>query len=229
MALIGDLRTPKILATDVAFRLPFERPVVDRGKIHVGLNVSGLLFNGGYNRRNMFGLRADYPALVGSLMRYFTAISNCRVHLIGHVNSDTHAVEDDRRVALALTEEYPGTVLAPQFRSPSEAKGYISGMDFFCGSRMHACIAALSSGVPVLPIAYSRKFRGLFGTLGYHHYADCQSDKTEDIVSKVIEAFENRTALLSAVAAANEKAVERLGEYEDALRVSIISLAGRIA
>jgi hypothetical protein len=54
---------------------------------------------------------------------------------------------------------------------------------------MHACIAALSSGVPVLPIAYSRKFRGVFGSLGYPIIADCRSEAAEQIVAKAIETF----------------------------------------
>ena len=48
----------------------------------------------------------------------------------------------------------------------SEVKWCISKLDWFVGSRMHATIAALSSGVPCAAIAYSRKFRGVFATLG---------------------------------------------------------------
>ena len=46
--------------------------------------------------------------------------------------------EDDYRVALRLADEFPGTTVAPRFADPSAAKSYISGLDFFCGSRMHA-------------------------------------------------------------------------------------------
>ena len=67
-----------------------------------------------------------------------------------------------------LRARYPRAIVAPAFRTPVEAKSYIAGMDFFAGARMHACIAAVSSGVPVYPLAYSRKFNGLFvETLGY--------------------------------------------------------------
>jgi polysaccharide pyruvyl transferase WcaK-like protein len=42
---------------------------------HIGLNASGLMFNGGYTRDNMFGLKLDYraflPTLVVALLREY--------------------------------------------------------------------------------------------------------------------------------------------------------------
>ena len=153
-------------------------PPRDGGPVRVGLNVSGLLMNGGYTGKNMFGLTTDYPALIREILRRFTAMEGVETHLVGHVISESQPVEDDFRASEALAEEFPGAVLAPRFASPSEAKSYIAGMDFFMGARMHACIAAFSSGVPVIPMAYSRKFAGLFGTLGYERTVDC-TDRDE--------------------------------------------------
>ena len=47
-----------------------------------------------------------------------------------------------------------------------EIKGVIGRCDFFIGSRMHACIAALSQGVPCVGVAYSMKFEGVFASVG---------------------------------------------------------------
>lgn len=217
--------TRTVLSTDVAFRLPYDSVRHDENRIHVGLNVSGLLFNGGYDRRNMFGLRMDYPALVRSLIARFCARDDCQLHLIGHVISDRQGIEDDQRVARLLAREFPGVVVAPGFRTPSEAKSYLAGMDFFCGSRMHACIAALSAGVPILPLAYSPKFQGLFGSLGYLHCADCRTDTTQTVIDKVMQAFEHRSELRIAVAAANRNAADRLLAYENVLRESLCAAA----
>ena len=49
---------------------------------------------------------------------------------------------------------------------PHELKAIIGLCDFFVGSRMHACIAALSQGIPCVGIAYSRKFEGVFSSVG---------------------------------------------------------------
>ena len=195
--------------------------------VRVGINISGLLFNGGYTRSNMFALTTDYPKLARALVRHFAARPECEVHLISHVISDTFEVEDDYRVAQQLALETPGVILAPRFRTPSEAKSYISGMDFFCGARMHACIAAFSSGVPVVPIAYSRKFAGVFRALDYPHVADCQTDTADRILDIVIEAFENRTILEQSVKVGLAKANEKLGAYEDVMRDCIAALIGK--
>jgi polysaccharide pyruvyl transferase WcaK-like protein len=108
-------------------------------------------------------------------------------------------------------------ILAPRFDSPSEAKSYIAGMDFFMGARMHACIAALSSGVPVVPMAYSRKFKGLFGALGYDYTVECTTESADAIETRIVAAFEARGALKEEVQAAMTLGLERLATYEEAL------------
>jgi colanic acid/amylovoran biosynthesis protein len=217
-------------ATDVAFRLPYNAaPFGKDGRIRVGLNISGLLFNGGYTKSNMFGLSLDYARLAGELVSYFTAKHNCEVHLIGHVNSDLLSIEDDYRVARQLQAQFPKAIMAPRFGTPSEAKSYISGMDFFAGSRMHACIAALSSGVPVLPIAYSRKFSGVFGALGYGTTADCLTDSIAEVLQKAASAFERRDELKENVKTAIAKAEEKLTAYEAILAECLLEAAGKRA
>ena len=228
-----------IEATDVAFRLPYDPPPPpppraprnDGGgpanPVRVGINVSGLLFSGGYTRDNMFGLKVDYPALMREVLGFFRDRGDCEVHLVGHVITPGWAVEDDRAAARTLAAEAPGAIVAPAFASPSEAKSYIAGLDFFTGARMHACIAALSSGVPVLPLAYSRKFAGLFGTLGYHHIADCKTETGPEILGKLRIAFENRASLRAEAEAAAAKALARLAAYEDAVRGVIAEIAER--
>lgn len=213
------VRSPLVDATDVAFRLPFARPRRRREDLTlVGLNVSGLLFNGGYNRSNMFALKADYPRLVRKLLKRLVEWPQSEVHLISHVISDTQTVEDDSRVAEQLASEVPGAIVAPRFANPSDAKSYIAGMDFFCGSRMHACIAAFSSGVPVVPIAYSRKFSGLFESLDYPFVADCRSETEDEIVEKVVRGFGDRERLRERVRAGTAIAEAKLASYEALLR-----------
>ena len=207
-------------ATDVALRLPYEAHATDApsdGKIRFGLNVSGLLLNGGWTGANEFKLVTDHGELIRSIIAEFAARDDCEMHLVGHVISDGQPIEDDQRAAARLGEEFPQVIVAPKFASPSEAKSYISGMDFFAGARMHACIAAFSSGVPVVPMAYSRKFAGLFGTLGYERTVDCRSDDAETILAALRDGFENRAALKAEVEAALTRGRARLDEYQAVL------------
>ncbi len=208
-----------ILASDVALRLPFDPPAKRKIKhTRVGINVSGLLMGGGYTGKNEFGLQMDYPGLIRSLITHFQD-EGAEVHLIPHVivPGGRMAAEDDYTASTTLQAEFPEAVVAPAFASPSEAKTYIAGMDFFCGARMHACIAAFSAGVPVIPMAYSRKFAGLFGSLGYPHTVDCTAEEAETIKAKIIAGFHNRDQLCQEAHTAARMGRERLATYETAL------------
>lgn len=208
-----------LLASDVALRLPYDPPVKTDGPTKIGINVSGLLMGGGYTGQNEFGLQMDYPALIRELITYFQSL-NHKVHLIPHVivPQGPNTSEDDYLACVALHKSFPDTILAPAFDTPSQAKSYIAGMDFFTGARMHACIAAFSSGVPVIPMAYSRKFAGLFGSLGYNHTVDCTTETAEAIKAKIIAGFDNRAALTQEAASALAIGKTRLHTYETALR-----------
>ena len=221
------IRTDVIEAADVAFRLPYcpaipiKEGAVKGGAIKIGINISGLLFHGGYNRQNMFRLVVDYPRLVRALLAWFARQPECEVHLISHVISDTAPVEDDYRVAQHLAAEFPQAIVAPRFASPSAAKSYISGMDFFCGSRMHACIAAVSSGVPTVPVSYSRKFTGLFESLGYPLVADCKAESEDQILEKIRSGFHQRETLKLRAQTALATANQKLLAYESLLKTCL--------
>ena len=220
-----------IEACDVALRLPYDPPPErpEGGPVRVGINVSGLLMSGGYTGKNMFGLRMDYPQLIRDILQRFDDHPEpCEIHLVPHVISwKRGALEDDYAASLKLQEAYPSVTVAPAFTSPPEAKSYIAGMDFFMGARMHACIAAFSSGVPVVPMAYSRKFAGLFGALGYDETVDCTTQSADEILTRIFDAYERRTELVQAQKTAFETGLEKLALYETALGDLMERLAER--
>lgn len=203
---------------DVAFRLPFTRPdQQSTDKVRIGLNVSGLLFSGGYTGDNQFGLTLDYQKLIRDLLKVWTQDPRNEVWLIPHVIPDDLLVEDDRKAIDLLLTEFPTAKSAPQFNSPSEAKSFISGMNFVTGARMHACIAAFSSGVAVVPLAYSRKFNGLFSSLKYQWVADGKAMDTSSAFERIMDGFQRREQLKVEVQSGNQIATERLKKYEDYL------------
>jgi polysaccharide pyruvyl transferase WcaK-like protein len=210
---------PVIEASDLALVLPYTPPGPrPAGPPRVGINVSGLLMGGGYTGKNELGIALDYPGLMRDLIRHFQGLG-AEVHLVAHVivREGRMTGEDDYRACAALAAEFPGTVLAPSFTSPSEAKSYIAGMDFFMGARMHACIAAFSSGVPVVPMAYSRKFEGLFGSLGYTRTVDCTKETGQSILAKIAAAYDDRATVASEGTAALARGRAKLQAYEAAL------------
>src|SRR3546814_13677012 len=82
-----------------------------------------------------------------------------------------------------------------------EAKSYISSLDYLVAGRMHACIAAFSSGTPVMPVAYSRKFSGLFGTLGYDFLLPVRGMDTQAALDFLMEGLGKREMMRLAIMA----------------------------
>lgn len=206
---------------DVAFYLPFEHRAFDKHCTHVGLNINALLWNGGYTGRNELGLRDDYKSIIRSIIDYFLQVDGVKLHLIPHVIGQERGLENDYSVSVDLVNEYnnPKLVMAPFFFSPIEAKSFISGMDFFMGARMHSTIAAFSSGVPVVPMAYSRKFNGLFGdTLSYKYYLDLKTADSKEIIDMIRECYNNREVLSQAIQSQNNLIKEREIRIEKSLK-----------
>lgn len=204
---------------DVAFRLPFQKAPTARvaTKTKIGINISALLYHGGYDGSNQFGLTVDYVEFTHRLLSMLCNNPKLEVHLIAHVVSTEIVIEDDHLLAQTLHEQFPKTILPPEFQDPMEAKTYISGLDFLIGSRMHATIAAFSSGVPVLPLAYSRKFKGLFESLDYSMIADLTRENEDEIMNRVSHACSHLSDLKGAVEAGNALADEKLLAYENYL------------
>lgn len=210
-------------AIDVAFALPFDRSISSntKPKIRFGLNVSGLLFHGGYNRNNQFGLASDYREFTHELIRNLLQNDQLELHLVPHVVSTNNPIEDDFQVCEQLVSIYPSLILPRRFESPSEAKSYISSMHMFAGARMHSTIAAFSAGVPVFPLAYSRKFAGLFESIGYTRVLDMRELDESRLISKILEGLHSIDTLKQEVAIANSFVKERLVKYETVIKESL--------
>lgn len=219
-----------VLATDVAFLLPFDSRANERGKgpLRVGVNVSGLMYNEAETGRNRFGLSFDYADYSRRLLANLIAREDVEVHLVAHANSHADGNDDDGRFADRISSEFPGLIRVPDFNGPSDAKGYISGLDFLVAGRMHACIAAYSSGVPVIPVAYSRKFAGLFGSLGYQWTLPATGLTTDQALAHTLDALERRAELASDIERGNMLVRERLDGYRAILRDCFKQAASQI-
>ncbi len=216
------------LATDVAFLLPYTDNSALRGQapIRVGVNASGLLCSQAESGANRYGLSYDYLKLQRRLIEYWLERGDAQVHLVAHATSGQIAHDDDGRHADLLAREYPAAIRVPDFAGPIEAKSYISGLDFLVAGRMHACIAAYSSHVPVVPLAYSRKFDGLFSQLDYPCIAPVRGLDDDGALAFVIDAFERRAELQAAEAAGMARVDALMDSYRDMLRTQFRALAG---
>src|SRR5205807_8669365 len=77
---------------------------------HVGVNVSGLLLAGGYNHKNMFGLRVDYKELVEELVELLIHEKGAAVVLVPHVFGDSQEsdVTACRQIFDSLHQQFEG-------------------------------------------------------------------------------------------------------------------------
>ncbi len=192
VALVLDVKVPESVDTDPPGLAKGKQPII-------GLNINGLMFNGGYSRGNMFGLKLDYQTFLTELLETLYEATDAQVLLIPHtfalpgdVNSDPDAC---RQVMNSVPVACRSRVhlITRQF-DQSEIKGVIGSCDFFVGSRMHSCIAALSQGICTVGVAYSKKFMGVFQSLGCQNLViDGRTVTTGEAVERVIEAYETRT------------------------------------
>ena len=168
-----------IETTDIAFLLPYEHKhrIKNAEKVKLGINISGLLVDDQTEKTPVgVELKTHYDDYISNVIKTLVSSGQYEIHLISHVSADYVAIQRIKHL-------YPYAVVPDMFCDPIEAKTYISGMDIFIGSRMHATIAAFSTGVAVIPAGYSRKFTGLFESLGYKRVIDFQNLQTEEAVN----------------------------------------------
>lgn len=184
--LIADERIPGWLKRDM-----YRKPLL-------GLNVSGLLYVGGYNQSNMFNLKLEYRQLIEHLIRLFIRKFSANILLVPHVFGKENNSESDlsacRKVYQSTDNNlHPYLHLIEDEYDHHEIKSIIGYCDFFLGSRMHACIAALSQSIPAIGLSYSRKFRGVFASIGMENLVfDLRKYDLLSILTLTEGAYQNR-------------------------------------
>ncbi len=193
---------------DVAFLLPTTQPAgMDAGLISwlndsphdlIGLNISGLIYNSPHEAIQRYGLKADYRATVQTLLKRFLRETDARILLVPHVHAPSGHPESDRDACRHLLQTLAPTdrervYLLEDRLDESGIKWVIAQVDWFCGTRMHATIAALSSGVPTTTISYSDKAVGVFDSCGQRSEVfDPRQLDTVTLSENVFDAFQRR-------------------------------------
>lgn len=247
--LLGDTFDPvkHLCGVDMAFGLPVVPPtdlsLVERvrehragGELHVGLNISGLLYNGGdeghYGApdadRKRFGFLDSYVDIIDPLLRRLVKLPGVRVLLVPHVTAHFDPECGDaaaNRTALSRLDpaDRKRVMLVPGNLGPSELKWVIGQCDWFCGTRMHACIAALSQGVPCTSIAYSPKTQGVFETAGVDDgVVDPRRMRAPEIVDAVIAGLERRAATIQSLRMQLPRLREKLAQQHRLLAAAAL-------
>jgi polysaccharide pyruvyl transferase WcaK-like protein len=164
----------------------------------IGVNVSGLLFQNARTARNLFNVRTNYTELVHTVIGVLLTRPETSVLLIPHVYGSGKDSESDvlacEQIFAELRNKYPGRigVLRGEY-DQNEVRYIIGRCGFFVGSRMHACIAAVSQCIPAVSIAYSDKFLGVMRPAGVDALvADARMCPMEHILDIVQRGFDRR-------------------------------------
>lgn len=240
--LLGDAFDPARhrVGVDVAFGLPATRPSseniagaldwLERGQTPLaGLNVSGLLLNRPREAAEQYGLKADYCQVLLTFVRRLMKESDARVLLVPHVVSPPGHHESDieacETIAAELGNAYSDRVaVAPVVHDPCEVKWIIARCDWFCGTRMHSTIAALSSGVPTAAISYSPKTLGVFETCAQgEHVVDPQQQGTGEAVDHLWRSWLGRESARGSLGFALPKVLRQAESQLDEIVAACVS------
>jgi colanic acid/amylovoran biosynthesis protein len=181
----------------------------------IGINVSGLILNDPEMARARFGIKCNYGDVIISSISSLLRESDCNVVLIPHVITPADHFESDIRACASIAQQLGGHVsdrvaVCPPLDDPREVKGIIGKLDWFCGTRMHSAIAALSSGVPTAALAYSGKTRGVFDTCAQaDHVFDLRELTTERAVEQIRWSWRVRNAAARALSDALPTVVQQ--------------------
>ena len=108
---------------------------------------------------------------------------------------------------------FPNSIVIDDINSPIDAKNYISAMDVVIAARMHATIAGVSSGVATIPVAYSRKFRGLYDSIGYDYVLDLKALDTYQAVEQTMGWIDNYKKLTESAMQSKENVDKKLDAF----------------
>ena len=197
----------------------------------VGLNVSGLIYNDSTKAGSRYRFKADYRALLQQFVSWLLNTTNASVVLVPHVMSSPGHYESDagacEELVLALSEKHASRVLvSPRTLDQCQVKWLIAQTDWFCGTRMHSTIAALSSGVPTATVSYSDKAEGVFETCGQgQQVIDPRVLDTHEVVERLQHSFKSRDAAKDSLAkhlpAVKATTAEQMNAVAERIRLAV--------
>lgn len=178
-----ELGAIPLLASDVVFALPAVDVVKSRDVV---LNVSGLLWAP--------NAHVDHMAYQQNVVRLIEGLHNRgrTVSVLAHVlESSNHDSDIEAAEQVIASVEAPLELVVPT--GLTDARHTIASATVLIGSRMHACLNALSLGVPAIPWAYSRKFAPLLSGVGWEHIIDLRTD--DEVVGRTLAILDDMKSL----------------------------------
>jgi colanic acid/amylovoran biosynthesis protein len=202
----------------------------------VGINISGLIYNNPERANSHYRFVADYRAAMLGLVNRLLEMAPVRIVLIPHVMDRMGHYESDQEACMSVRGAIHGKLadrllVAPLDLDQSEVKWLIAQMDWFCGTRMHSTIAALSSNVPTAAVAYSDKTLGVFDTCNQGNQVfDPRTLGTDAVIDGLLQSFIDRNSIRESLAVSlprvNEIALAQMRDIARHIRHLAIAARG---
>lgn len=235
-SLVDSFQVNSYIAPDLAFFLKPNDLNNDEiiqsleDKPFIGINISGLLWNKGYTGTNEFGLYVDYKETMIQLINKLIKENEFNLILVPHSFSKEDSInfkEDDYKASLEIVNliNHPSLSIIPRNLNSAQIKFVISKLNFFVGSRMHSCVAALSSNIPCIALSYSRKFHGLFSYLGYGNLEinlKSEDVTAEKVVFQITEMIKLRKSIEQLLVFNNQFVMQKFIEFKNIIKNEIV-------
>lgn len=196
---------------DVAFALaPAPREQVAQAIAAVGLDPAKKYCVVGpslvvENLVKQSGQSPSYPEQVAKAVDRLIELSGCPVILIPHERAHTGSASDDLstcREVFARLQRSDMVRILDEHHSAAVLKGIIAGAEVAVGSRFHFLVAAMSSNVPGLAIAWSHKYYEMMQMVGQEEFVVNYRDLDETVLlAKTRELWANSERLRAVIAA----------------------------
>jgi len=150
-------------------------------------------------QNRLFDRQDVYENALVTALNVFTTNHGGTVFLFPQVTGPSQAEDDripGRRVAAGLRERGAAVVLIDATWSPAELQAAYGQMDIFVGTRLHSNIFALTTGTPVVAIAYFYKTFGIMQMLGLSEWALDIWTITEQELAQRLELLWQQRAVL---------------------------------
>jgi len=227
IALAGRFPAPPVeLCHDIAFTLPVGAfpadavsPALTGDGPIIGININGGMYSDGFRKQSSLNLALDYAGYIPELiLALLAADPTARILLIPHTAVPAGHPESD-----ADASDHVIAVLPEALRSrlhvlrgvtdPCRIKAAIGRCEFFIGSRLHACIAALSQGIPTVGIADNWRFEGVFNSTELHEsVVEARLDEVGAALRFAMKKYGERAQTREKLIAAAEQANKRVRE-----------------
>lgn len=155
------------------------------------ININGLMYFNNYESlRNQFEW---YKELLVRIVNYFQSL-NKHIVFIPHTYDTVSSIEEDDLKAIkdfVDSNQLQNITIIDKEYDAQELKFIISHAGLFLGSRMHACIAGLSTSVPTIALAYSYKFKGTFSMFDLEETVLEVNNLSEEKINILVEDVKN--------------------------------------